>query len=159
MRCQGAGSRRGWAVGRRWPTSKPVGVPYEERFHLLAQALPTIKRLCNGERVGAAYLAPWAGTAGPPILVGSWHSGLWVRRAARDYDGWLASGFFTTFRQLREGIQRFRDAGGKRALVSTITVNLHADDTRFDEDARFNLECGQDEAAERLGRLAELGYD
>ena len=92
-------------------------------------------------------------------LVGSWHSGLWVRRAARDYDGWLASGFFTTFRQLREGIQRFRDAGGKRALVSTITVNLHADDTRFDEDARFNLECGQDEAAERLGRLAELGYD
>jgi alkanesulfonate monooxygenase SsuD/methylene tetrahydromethanopterin reductase-like flavin-dependent oxidoreductase (luciferase family) len=137
-----------------------VGVPYEQRFHLLAQALPTIKGVCRGERVGPAYLAPWTDTAsGPPILVGSWHSGLWVRRAARDYDGWLASGFFTSFRQLREGIQRFRDAGGTRALVSTITVNLHAESTPFDEDTRFNLECGEQEAAERLARLAELGYD
>jgi alkanesulfonate monooxygenase SsuD/methylene tetrahydromethanopterin reductase-like flavin-dependent oxidoreductase (luciferase family) len=137
-----------------------VGVPYEQRFQLLARALPTIKRLCNGERVGSAYLAPWPDTVGgPPILVGSWHSGLWVRRAAQEYDGWLASGFFTSFRQLREGVQRFRDAGGKRALVSTITVNLHAESTSFDADARFNLECGEQEAAERLQRLAELGYD
>ena len=80
-------------------------------------------------------------------------------RAARDYDGWLASGFFTTFRQLREGIQRYRDAGGKRALVSTIRVNLHAESKRFDEDAPFNIECGETEACERLERLAELGYD
>jgi alkanesulfonate monooxygenase SsuD/methylene tetrahydromethanopterin reductase-like flavin-dependent oxidoreductase (luciferase family) len=137
-----------------------VGVPYEQRFRLLAQALPTIRRLCRGERVGAAYLAPWSDTGGgPPILIGSWHSGLWVQRAAQEYDGWLASGYFTTFRQLREGIQRFRDAGGKRALVSTITVNLLAESTPFDEDARFNLECGEHQAAERLQRLAELGYD
>jgi hypothetical protein len=84
---------------------------------------------------------------------------LWVRRAARDYDGWIASGYFTSFRQLREGIQRFRGEGGTRALVSTITVNLHAASTPLDEDARFNLECGPEEAAERLQRLAELGYD
>ncbi len=133
-----------------------VGVPYADRFRLLAEALPTIRRVCRGE--GA--LKPWTDTgSGPPILVGSWHSGLWVRRAARDYDGWLASGFFTTFRQLKEGIGRFRDAGGGRALVSTITVNLHAESTPFDEDARFHLECGEEEARERLARLAELGYD
>jgi hypothetical protein len=71
----------------------------------------------------------------------------------------LGSGFFTTFRQLREGIDRFRGAGGKRALVSTITVNLHAESTPFDEDAPFNLQCGEQEARERLARLAELGYD
>jgi alkanesulfonate monooxygenase SsuD/methylene tetrahydromethanopterin reductase-like flavin-dependent oxidoreductase (luciferase family) len=137
-----------------------VGVPYDERFHLLAEALPTIRRICRGEHVGAAYLAPWQDwDGGPPILVGSWHSGLWVRRAALDYDGWLASGFFTTFRQLREGIQRYRDFGGTRALVSTITVNLHAESTPFGEDTRFHLECGPEEAAERLARLAELGYD
>lgn len=137
-----------------------VGVPYAERFHILAEALPTIKRLCRGERVGAAHLEPWSDSAGgPPILVGSWHSGIWVRRAASDYDGWLASGFFTTFRQLREGIQRYREAGGKRALVSTIRVNLHVESTRFDEDAAFNIECGEAEARERLERLAELGYD
>jgi alkanesulfonate monooxygenase SsuD/methylene tetrahydromethanopterin reductase-like flavin-dependent oxidoreductase (luciferase family) len=138
-----------------------VGVSYEERFHMLAEALPAIKRLCAGEHVGAAHLESWADSGGgPPILVGSWHSGIWVTRAAHDYDGWLASGMFTTFRQLREGIQRYRDAGGKRALVSTIRVNLHAQNsTPFGEDERFNLECSEDEARERLARLAELGYD
>jgi alkanesulfonate monooxygenase SsuD/methylene tetrahydromethanopterin reductase-like flavin-dependent oxidoreductase (luciferase family) len=138
-----------------------VGVDYDQRFHLLAQALPTIKRLCNGERVGSAYLEPWPDTVGgPPILVGSWHSGIWVRRAAREYDGWLASGFFTSLRQMREGIQRYRDAGGKRALVSTIRIDLHAKGVPFDEDSRFHLECDSEaEASERLGRLAELGYD
>ena len=37
-----------------------VGADYEQRFHMLAEALPAIRRLCQGERVGAAYLAPWA---------------------------------------------------------------------------------------------------
>jgi len=137
-----------------------VGVPYDQRFHILAEALPLIRRLCGGERVGAAQLTPWPDrTGGPPILVGSWHSGVWVRRAASQYDGWIASGFFTTFRQLRDGIQRFRDAGGSRALVATITVNLDAPSTPFDADSRFSLECGPAEAAERLQRLSELGYD
>jgi alkanesulfonate monooxygenase SsuD/methylene tetrahydromethanopterin reductase-like flavin-dependent oxidoreductase (luciferase family) len=137
-----------------------VGVAYDERFRLLAEGLPTIRRLCRGERVGDAYLPPWQDSgAGPPILVGSWHSGLWVRRAAEEYDGWIASAFFTSFNQLRDGIQRFRDAGGTRAMVGTITVDLHADSTPFDPDARFNLVCGPAEAAERLQRLAELGYD
>jgi alkanesulfonate monooxygenase SsuD/methylene tetrahydromethanopterin reductase-like flavin-dependent oxidoreductase (luciferase family) len=137
-----------------------VGVSYEKRFQILAEALPTIRRLCTGERVGSAYLPPWPDTTpGPPILVGSWHSGLWVRRAAQEYDGWIASGFFRNFGDLHEGIQRYRDAGGTRALVATITVDLHAPSTPFDESARFNLECGPEEAAERLQRLAEIGYD
>ncbi|MBV9132289.1 MAG: LLM class flavin-dependent oxidoreductase [Chloroflexi bacterium] len=137
-----------------------VGVPYTERFKILNEALPTIRMLCRGERVGAAYLQPWADSeGGPPILVGSWHSGIWVRRAAEQYDGWLASGFFTTFNQLREGIQRYREFGGKRALVSTIRVNLHAEGGSFDPDSSFSLECSPSEAADRLARLAELGYD
>jgi alkanesulfonate monooxygenase SsuD/methylene tetrahydromethanopterin reductase-like flavin-dependent oxidoreductase (luciferase family) len=137
-----------------------VGVPYDDRFKILAEAMPTIRRLCAGEQVGDANLHPWPDTAGgPPILVGSWHSGLWVRRAARDYDGWIASGFFTSFNQLKEGIQRYRDAGGTRALVSTITIDLHQPTTPFDPDGRFHLECGPAEAAARLQRLADIGYD
>ena len=73
------------------------------------------------------------------MLIGSWHSGVWVKRAAREYDGWIASGHFTSFKQLREGIQRFRDAGGKRALVATISVDLAAESTRLDEDGHFDL--------------------
>jgi alkanesulfonate monooxygenase SsuD/methylene tetrahydromethanopterin reductase-like flavin-dependent oxidoreductase (luciferase family) len=152
--------RAGLGSGSTQADFEAVGVPYEQRFRLLAEALPTIRQLCKGERVGSAYLAPWSNAAGgPPILVGSWHSGLWVRRAALEYDGWIASGYFTSFRQLREGIKRYRDAGGTRAMVSTITINLHAPSASFDEDARFHLECGREEAAERLQRLADLGYD
>ena len=137
-----------------------VGVAYDDRFKILSASLPTIRSICRGDKVGEAYLAPWADTGkGPPILIGSWHSGLWVRRAARDYDGWIASGFFTTFNQLKEGLQRYRDAGGTRALVSTIVVDLHKPSTPFDPDAHFSLECGPEEAAERLQRLADIGYD
>lgn len=137
-----------------------VGVSYDDRFKLLAAALPTIRRICRGEKVGDAYLPPWSNTgSGPPIMIGSWHSGIWVRRAARDYDGWIGSGFFTTFNQLKEGIDRYREAGGTRALVSTITVDLHQPTTPFDPDARFSLECAPSEAADRLQRLADIGYD
>lgn len=132
------------------------GVAYEDRFRLLASALPELRKLCRGE----GGLTPWTGDeAGPRMLIGSWHSGRWVERAARDYDGWIASAFATSFRELREGIQRYRDFGGKRALVSTITVNLRGASSAFDENERFTLECGPTEAAERLARLAELGYD
>ena len=137
-----------------------VGVPYEDRFKILAAALPTIRKLCAGERVGDAYLPAWADTgSGPPMLIGSWHSGIWVQRAARDYDGWIASGFFTSFNQLKEGLQRYRDAGGQRALVSTIRIDLHKPTTPFDPDGSFSLECEPAEAADRLQRLADIGYD
>jgi alkanesulfonate monooxygenase SsuD/methylene tetrahydromethanopterin reductase-like flavin-dependent oxidoreductase (luciferase family) len=137
-----------------------VGVPYADRFRILAEALPTMRALMRGERVGGAHVAPWSDTnGGPPILIGSWHSGVWVKRAAQEYDGWIASGYFTGFRQLGEGIRRFRDAGGKRALVGTIVVDLKAESRPLDEDGRFDLVCGPEEAADRLRRLADLGYD
>jgi hypothetical protein len=81
-----------------------------------------------------------------------------VGRAARDYDGWQGSGL-TTLKALGEGIKRFRDAGGKRAMVNTIEVNLHLPNQKLQEDERFTLLCGPEEAAERLNTLAALGYD
>src|SRR5579864_8489903 len=33
-----------------------VGVPYADRFRLLADALPRIRKLCRGETIGAAHL-------------------------------------------------------------------------------------------------------
>jgi len=119
--------------------------------------LPTIKRLCAGEQVGAARFQPWANTLpGPPICIGAWASGPWVRRAAQDYSGWMASGH-TTWREIAEGIKIFRDCGGQRALLVSVTVDLHA--TRASDGERFSLTCDPTEAAERLQRVAELGYD
>jgi alkanesulfonate monooxygenase SsuD/methylene tetrahydromethanopterin reductase-like flavin-dependent oxidoreductase (luciferase family) len=137
-----------------------VGVDHRQRFRLLAEGVPILQRLFRGERVGAAELHPWPDVVGgPPILIAAWHNGTWLRRAAQEYDGWIASANNTSFTAFREGIQRFRDAGGKRAMVATIGVNLEAPSTPFKEDERFHLNCGPAEAAERLQRVAELGFD
>jgi hypothetical protein len=65
----------------------------------------------------------------------------------------------TNFNALKEGIKRFRDAGGRRAMVVTVSVDLGAPNTTLADDELFSLRCGPDEAAARLHRLAELGFD
>jgi alkanesulfonate monooxygenase SsuD/methylene tetrahydromethanopterin reductase-like flavin-dependent oxidoreductase (luciferase family) len=136
-----------------------VGVDYTARFKILRQDLPVIQALCRGQPAGAAYLHPWQNMLpGPPILIGAWASGQWVRHAARDYDGWMASGH-TTFREIAEGIRIFRDYGGKRAMLMTVAVDLRVSRPRLSQDDQFTLACEPAEAAEWLHRLAELGYD
>jgi alkanesulfonate monooxygenase SsuD/methylene tetrahydromethanopterin reductase-like flavin-dependent oxidoreductase (luciferase family) len=136
-----------------------VGVSYEDRFKALANALETVRKVFNGEDVGGAHLAIWPNTiGGPPILVGAWHSGPWVRRAAQEFDGWIASGR-TSYNVIAEGIKRYRDAGGKRAVLGTVSVDLRAPSRRISDDEQFNLRCGLEEARERMQRVLELGYD
>ena len=151
----------GLGAGSTAKDFEAVGVDFTQRFRLLREGVSTIKRLLNGETVGETNLHPWPNLkGGPPIVIGAWGSGRWVRRAAQEYDGWMASGFNTSLNTLRDGIQRYRDAGGTgRTLVATVNVNLRAPHDRFDPDGRFHLNCPPDEARERLARLAELGFD
>ncbi len=137
------------------------GVDYASRFKLFAAALPEIRRLCNGEQVGAANLRPWPSVAGgPPMLIGAWVSGIWVKRAAQNYDGWIASGRHNNrFRTLAEGLKVYRDNGGKRALIATVSVDLQAPTKPLTDDEPFNLRCGAKEASARLHQLAEIGID
>jgi hypothetical protein len=65
----------------------------------------------------------------------------------------------TSFNALATGIKRYRDAGGKRAMVGTIDVDLSAPSSVLDDSDRFHLRCGAEEAALRLNRLVELGFD
>lgn len=135
-----------------------VGVSYEDRFKTLRASLPIIRALCRGEPVGEAAFHPWAHQlSGPPILIGAWASGRWVRRAAEDFDGWMASGH-SSFREIAEGIKVFRDSGGGRAMLVSVTVDLHKRE-RVTPDDVFRLNCEPREAAEWLARVAELGYD
>jgi alkanesulfonate monooxygenase SsuD/methylene tetrahydromethanopterin reductase-like flavin-dependent oxidoreductase (luciferase family) len=135
-----------------------VGVPFDSRFRFLADALPVIRSLCRGEPSGDAVFHPWADQPpGPPILIGAWASGRWVRRAAEDFDGWMASGH-SSFREIAEGIKVFRDRGGKRAMLVSVTVDLHKRE-RVTADEVFRLNCEPAEAAEWLARIADLGYD
>jgi len=137
------------------------GVDFADRFRLLREGASKVKRLLNGEMVDGISIRPWSNVqGGPPLVIGAWGSGRWVQRAAKEYDGWMASGFNTSLNTLREGIRRYREAGGRgRTLVATVNVNLSAPSEPLDPDGRFHLNCPPDEARDRLARLAELGFD
>lgn len=137
-----------------------VGVEYGERMRLFEEGLDVMRRLWRGEQVGAASLTPWPGVAGgPPVLIGSWGGARWIPRAAREFEGWIASAARTSFATLADGIRRFRAAGGKRAIVTNLAVDLEAPSAAPADDAPFHLRGGPADASERLRRLAALGFD
>jgi alkanesulfonate monooxygenase SsuD/methylene tetrahydromethanopterin reductase-like flavin-dependent oxidoreductase (luciferase family) len=137
-----------------------LGLDYARRMQTFEAALPVMRRLWRGEKVGAASLAPWpAAQGGPAVLIGSWKGERWIPRAAREFEGWIASGGRTSLRALTEGITRYRAAGGKRAVATNIAVDLAAPTEACDDDAPFHLRCAPGAAAERLRRLRDLGFD
>lgn len=137
-----------------------AGVDFASRFHDLHAKMDTIQRLLRGQRVGAAVLSPWPeAPPGPRFMLGAWHSDISLRRAVRDYDGWICSGARTSLRVFADALKRYRDLGGTRAVVANCPVDLTAPSQPLAEDENFNLRCGSEEAAARLGRLAELGFD
>jgi probable F420-dependent oxidoreductase len=83
-----------------------VGVPFEERWKRLDEAVQVLRSLWHGEGPpfrGEFYstegvtLEPYpAQLAGPPIWIGSWGSEAGLRRVVRLGDGWLASAYNTT---------------------------------------------------------------
>jgi len=148
----GAGSTRG--------DFEAVGQDYEGRFKALRDALPLMQRLWRGETVDSVNLTPpEAAKGGPPILIGSWAGSRWIPIAAQDYDGWIASAMYTGAPTLKAGVERFRAAGGKRAIATNIHVNLKAPTKPLSDDGPYDLRCSPDEARVRLQRLAEMGFD
>ncbi len=137
-----------------------VGVEHSQRFKLFNEGVTTIKKLLDGETVGTANIHPWPNVQGKARLaIASWYNGPWIKRAAESYDGWVASGLNSTFAELRQGILRYRDFGGERAMVATVGVNFSATSPTLTDDTNFSLRCPLDEAKERVAMLADLGFD
>src|SRR5262249_58301764 len=103
-----------------------LGLDYASRFRRLDESLTIMRRLWAGERVDGVSLAPvWSAAAGGPrVLIGSWAGSRWILRAAKEFDGWVGSGARSTWGLLRQGIERFRELGGKRAVVTNVVVDL-----------------------------------
>jgi alkanesulfonate monooxygenase SsuD/methylene tetrahydromethanopterin reductase-like flavin-dependent oxidoreductase (luciferase family) len=150
----------GVGAGSSKPSHDSMGVDFHHRFRLLHEEMDTIRRLCDGETVGAANLDPWPSVkGGPRFVIGAWHSEASLRRAVTEYDGWMCSAGRTNLETMAEAIKRYRSLGGKRAMVSTCPVDLSAPTQRMGDDDPFNLMCDPAEAARRLERLAALGFD
>jgi alkanesulfonate monooxygenase SsuD/methylene tetrahydromethanopterin reductase-like flavin-dependent oxidoreductase (luciferase family) len=154
--------RLGVGAGSTATDFAALGLDFASRFKRLDASLAIMRRLWAGERVNGASLEPvWpAVLGGPPVLIGSWAGSRWIERAAREFDGWVGSGARSSWRALREGIRRFRDLGGKRAVVTNVVVQLDSPGASPDgPDDPCDLECPRDVARERLHQLGALGYD
>lgn len=83
-----------------------VGIPFEERWKRLDEAVQALRALWSGD--GPPFRGEFYSTEGvtlepypvqrpgPPIWIGSWGSEAGLRRVARLGDGWLASAYNTT---------------------------------------------------------------
>ena len=157
-----AGDRLLWGVGAGSTQDDfaAVGEDYEGRFKKLRSALPTMRQLWAGKTVDGTNLQPWPEVRkGPKVLVGSWAGSIWIPRAAKEFDGWIASGHYTNIDTMKEGLDRFRSEGGGTAVAANIRVDLTKPAASLEGMQGFTLECDADEAKRRLNMVAEAGFD
>ncbi len=116
---------------------------FASRFGDFDTSLERLRTIFATGGEGDRQLSPWPPLqGGPPLFYGTWGKG--VARAATEFDGWVASGMKRSVDEVCEALDRYRAAGGGRAIVSTIQVFAETD---------------LDELARKLQRWAEAGFD
>jgi probable F420-dependent oxidoreductase len=155
-----------------------VGIPFEERWKRLDEAVVVMRRLWqrDGEPFAGMFyntegitLEPYPVQQPPPIWIGSWGSATGLRRTALLADGWLASAYNTTperfaegWRALQDALQAFgRDAEQFPNAIATmllyVTEDKHRAEYMIREVIAPTLGRAQEELASRLlvGSAAE----
>ena len=77
-------------------------------------------------------------------MLGTW--GQSDKRAATEFDGWIASGMHRTPAECGEALTAYRAAGGQRAIVSTIIVTGNTDTGALREQLTSYADAGFDDA-------------
>lgn len=151
----------GVGTGASAETYSAFGLRFEERFERLESSIATMRALWRGETVDGLNLTPWPSMiGGPPVFIGSWAGGRWIRIAAEQHAGWIGSATYTSFSELRKGVARFKALGGQRAIATNIQIDLEATGTgRLSDDDRFDLRCSPAAATDRLKQLQDSGFD
>jgi alkanesulfonate monooxygenase SsuD/methylene tetrahydromethanopterin reductase-like flavin-dependent oxidoreductase (luciferase family) len=139
-----------------------LGADYDQRFRTLMRSLDIMRRSWSGEPVNGGILSPWPGyEGGPPVLLGAWRNPRWIAYAAKQCQGWIASGLYSSWEDLETGMRRYREAGGANAVLANVVVDLNAraEPGSLAERAKVSLVCLPDEARQRLKRLEQIGFD
>jgi alkanesulfonate monooxygenase SsuD/methylene tetrahydromethanopterin reductase-like flavin-dependent oxidoreductase (luciferase family) len=139
-----------------------VQADFDARFKTLTAYLDVMRRVWAGEPVYGPALSAWPGTeGGPPVLLGAWRSERWITMAAKVLQGWIASGIYTSSEDLAIGVKMFRDAGGKRAVLTNIFTDFRDPPAALPTGLvpKISLFCSPREAKDRLKRLEDLGID
>jgi alkanesulfonate monooxygenase SsuD/methylene tetrahydromethanopterin reductase-like flavin-dependent oxidoreductase (luciferase family) len=126
------------------------------------RSLDIMRRSWSGEPVNGGILSPWPGyEGGPPVLLGAWRNPRWIAYAAKQCQGWIASGLYSSWEDLETGMRRYREAGGANAVLANVVVDLNAraEPGSLAERAKVSLVCLPDEARQRLKRLEQIGFD
>jgi alkanesulfonate monooxygenase SsuD/methylene tetrahydromethanopterin reductase-like flavin-dependent oxidoreductase (luciferase family) len=139
-----------------------LGADYERRFRTLMSSLETMRRAWRGEPVNGGTLSPWPGYAGgPPVLLGAWRSPRWITYAAKQCQGWIASGLYSSWEDRESGMRLYREAGGTNAVLANVIVGLNGqpEPGSLAERAKVSLVCPPDDARQRLKRVERIGFD
>jgi alkanesulfonate monooxygenase SsuD/methylene tetrahydromethanopterin reductase-like flavin-dependent oxidoreductase (luciferase family) len=152
-----------------------VGVPFEERWKRLDEAVEALRAYWRADDAGfegsfystAGFtLAPTpTQRPGPPIWIGSWGSPAGLRRVARLADGWLASGYNTTpelFAQAWSDVQaevaaRGRDVARFPNGIATVWCYVTEDRARADAVLADMLAPMLNRPVEQLGPILPIG--
>ena len=138
------------------------GADYGQRFRTLMSSLEIMRRTWRGEPVNGGRLTPWPGSeGGPPILLGAWRNPRWIAYAAKQCQGWIASGLYGSWEDLENGMRLYREAGGTNAVLANVVVDLNnrPEPGSLAERAKVSLVCLPDDARQRLKRIEQIGFD
>jgi alkanesulfonate monooxygenase SsuD/methylene tetrahydromethanopterin reductase-like flavin-dependent oxidoreductase (luciferase family) len=139
-----------------------VGEDYEARFKTLMNSLEIMRQAWAGERLEGGTLTPWPGTeGGPALMLGAWRNKRWIVYSAERCAGWIASGLYSQPEELKRGVQFYRDADGKRAILANVIVDLQGDLEGMPLGGRATIMVtgSAAEALDRLKRIRDVGFD
>jgi len=138
-----------------------VGEDYDARFKTLMSSLEIMHQAWAGKALAGGTLTPWPGTErGPNLMLGAWRNKSWIVYAAERCAGWIASGLYSQPEELESGVKFYRDAGGQRAILSNVIVELQGDIANMPLAGRATMQItSADEALDRLQRIRAVGFD
>lgn len=116
------------------------GLDYSRRFETFEDKLSELRSFLSSGQADGRVLSPQPPSDTVAVALAGWRGSM-IERAATEASGWIASGFHASDGELEDGLDRYRAAGGGRAVVTNVQV----------------VEVGP--AVERANRLASMGFD